>query len=117
MNALLRRALAGAPAELRRANVDGATCDLVSDGPFVLGTLARVVGSDRERAGFFQRRMRSGDWFVNQLPAILDELREDRNAAAHGQTMERAQVEAVRARLVGVGCKGTLLELAEVRVL
>jgi len=116
VNARLREALAGADARLRRANVDGATVDLVEDGPFALGALAHAIRGEEARNGWLRRRLVHGDWFAASLPPILDELREVRNAAAHGEPVDRERVAQLRNRLVGVGSKGTLLDLAQVRL-
>jgi len=116
VNALLRAALDGADARLRRANVDGATVDLAADGPFALGALAHAIRGEEARNAWLRRRLVHGDWFAASLPPILDELREVRNAAAHGEPVDRERVAQLRAHLIGVGGKGTLLDLAQVRV-
>ena len=50
------------------------------------------------------------------LPPILDELAGFRNPAAHRGTVAREDVVRLRNQLVGIGSKGELLELAQVRV-
>ena len=116
VNARLREALAAADARLRRANVDGAPVDLVADGPFALGPLAHAIGGDEARNAWLRRRLVHGEWFAASLLPILDELREVRNAAAHGEPVDRERVAQLRNQLVGVGSKGTLLDLAQVRL-
>jgi hypothetical protein len=116
VNARLREALAVADARLRQANVDGATVDLAADGPFALGPLAHAIRGDEARNAWLRRRLVHGEWFAASLPPILDELREVRNAAAHGEPVDRTRVARLRDRLVGVGSKGTLLDLAQVRL-
>jgi hypothetical protein len=116
VNALLRQALAGAEADVRRLNLDGVTVDLVADGPFTLGELARAIGDEAERNYWLKRRLAHGEWFTASLPPILRELAELRNAAAHGTVVERDVVTRLRNRLIGVGCVGELVELARVRV-
>jgi hypothetical protein len=58
----------------------------------------------------------NGAWFAGSLPAVLADLRVARNAAAHGAPVDRERVAQLRGQLVGVGCNGTLLELAGVQV-
>lgn len=116
VNAVLRAALADAPAEARLANVDGHTVDLSEHGPFELGTLARVMCDGRARHSWLAKRLAHGDWFTNGMPRLLAELAELRNPAAHGGEVPRERVVALREAMIGVGCKGWLLDLAAVRV-
>lgn len=115
-NALLRLALAGAPAPSRIVNVDGAMVDLSHATALGLGALARAIGGDRERCDWLRRRLRHGDWFVASLPPVLEDLAPVRNAGAHAAPLAREEVARLRDELVGVGCKGVLLDLAEVRI-
>ncbi len=116
VNALVRQALKGSDERLRRANIGARTVDLCTDGPFTLGELAKVIGGDRARCEWFTNRLVHGGWFVASLPPILEDLKELRNAAAHGGSVGREEVMRLRAQLVGVGSKGHLLDLAAVRV-
>ena len=116
VNALLRAALSGCDRALRLANVDGATVDLVSDGPWALGDLRRAIEGDEARRALLRQRLRNGAWFVESLPAVIEELREARNPAAHEAVADRGRVVQLRNHLVGVGCLGSLVELAGVRV-
>jgi hypothetical protein len=115
-NAVLRSAMRSADAAVRSVNVDGRTRDLSRDGSLSLGELARVIGGDRSRAEYLRRKLAHGDWFAASLPPILEELAQYRNPAAHGGNVAREDVVRLRNRLVGVGCKGELLELAQVKV-
>lgn len=116
VNDLLRRALASAPPAARLANVDGRTIDVVDDGPFSLGQLARIIGGERELNEELGRRLEQPKWVTGSLPSILDELAELRNPAAHAAMSGREQVGRLRDRIVGVGCVGVLVELGLVRV-
>lgn len=116
VNAILRGALLTAERGVRETNVGGATADLVSDGPWTLGELEHAIGDDRARNAWLRQRLGHGEWFAASLPAVLGELREARNNAAHGTPANRAHVTRLRAHLMGVGCKGVLLDLAQVRV-
>lgn len=116
VNDLLRRALRSAPAEARRANVDGRTVDVVDGGPFSLGQLARIIGGERELNEELGRRLEPSKWITGSLPSILDELAELRNPAAHRLMLGREKVGRLRDRMVGVGCVGDLVELGLVRV-
>ncbi len=113
VNQLLRQGLWMAPEQLRIANVDGTRLDLSRQGPLSLGQLARVIGEDEARNKHLKQKL--GEWFAASLPAILNELKELRNPAAHGGVLGRAEVIALRNRLLGVGSKGQLLELALVK--
>ena len=115
VNAVLRRAMAGAPPGVRSVNLEGTTVDLARADPLSLGQLARVIGENREVNQLLRKRLAGGEWFAVSLPAILGMLAEVRNRAAHGGQVDRDEVGRLRDRLVGVGCKGELLELAQVR--
>lgn len=115
-NHLLRVALAGAPSAVRMVNLDGTSIDLSSATSLGLRALARAIGDDRERGEWLRRRLRHGDWFVDNLPPVLDDLVPLRNAGAHSLPLPRDAVAEYRNELVGVGHKGVLLDLAQVRV-
>lgn len=116
VNDVLRRALGGAGRGVpRSANVEGKTVDLVRDGPFSLGQLARVIGEEREVNDYLRRALVRGEWFTVSLPPILRELAEVRNPAAHTSHLGRDEALRRRDRLVGVGCVGTLVELGMVK--
>jgi hypothetical protein len=51
-------------------------------------------------------------WLSTQAPALLGELADHRNPAAHAQVTTRAQVLPLRNQWLGVGCHGQLVELA-----
>lgn len=115
-NAILRRALAGAPTLIRMANVDGKSLDLGRQGPLSLGQLAHAIGEDEERNAFLKKRLEGGEFFAASLPAILKELTELRNPAAHGGSLSREAAIKLRNRMIGVGSPGQLLQLAQVKV-
>lgn len=115
-DALLRQALAGADRKIRFANVEGESLDVTEDGPFTLGQLATIIDGDEARAQWLAQKLEQGRWFVQSFPPILRELAEVRNAAAHGDAVDRERVVQLRSTLVGVGSKGSLLELAQVWV-
>ena len=116
VNGLLRRALSGAPADVRYANVEGRTVDLTSGAVLSLGQLARVIGETKAVNDWVKRKVQPGAWVAASLPAIMNELADLRNPAAHGSRIGRDQATPLRDRLVGVGCVGSLVELAKVRV-
>ncbi|HRN54439.1 MAG TPA: hypothetical protein PK788_13165, partial [Gemmatimonadaceae bacterium] len=78
-----------------------------------LGFALRLIGEDEARNGHLRKRL--GEWFAASLPALLRELTELRNAAAHGGTVSRDAVARLRNALMGVGSVGQLLQLAQVR--
>jgi len=116
VNGVLRSALRSAPAPSRQANVDGKTKDVVRDGPFSLGQLARIVGEERHINEALRQQLRNGAWFAASLPPILRELADQRNPAAHTSRLGRDEALRLRDRLVGVGCVGTLVELGLVKM-
>ena len=115
-NDVLRRAMAGAPAAVRRVNVEGKSVDVSTGGPFSLGQLARIVGDEREVNALLKRALANGEWFTASLPAILRALSDVRNPAAHTGRVSREDAGKWRNQIVGVACVGTLVELGRVRV-
>jgi hypothetical protein len=116
-NDVLRRALGALPPAQRRANVEGKTVDLATDGPWTLGQLARIIGEDRATADALRRALYHGDWFVTSLPPIMRELADARNPAAHTAKVGREDARRRRDSMVGVACVGTLVDLGRVRPL
>lgn len=115
-NAVLGRALTGAPPDVRRANVEGKTIDVVKEGPLTLGQLGIVVGGERALVGLLRKRLRHGDWFSASLPPILTEFAKLRNPAAHTGRVTRDTATYWRNELLGIGSYGVLTQLAEVRL-
>lgn len=113
-NRVLRQALSRAPEALRWHNVEGQTRDLCCGESWTLGTLADAISGDGARVTWLRQKLRHGAWFTGSLPAILDEVARVRNPAAHGAEVARDDVLRLRARMVGVGCVGVLVELAGV---
>src|SRR5207253_7370040 len=70
-NAILGRGLSGAPADVRRTNIDGKTVDIVQQGPLPIGQLGNVLSRERPLAEYLTKRLRHGDWFTANLPPIL----------------------------------------------
>ena len=114
-NLVVRRGLAGAPADRRRANVEGATRDLADGPPLSLGQLGRVLAEERPLAEALAARLRDGDWLVRQAAYVLRDIARHRNPAAHSEPVSRADAERLRNQLLGVGCYGDLIRLAGVR--
>lgn len=113
VNQLLLTGMRGAPDQMRFVNIEGTSLDLGRQGPLSLGQLARVIGENEERNRHLKQKL--GEWFTASLPAILHELTDLRNPAAHGGALDRAAVIALRNRLIGVGALGQLLQLAQVK--
>lgn len=114
-NDVLRRALGTLPPAQRRANVEGKTVDLATDGPWTLGQLARIVGDDQSINDALKRLLHHGQWFAVSCPPIMRELAEARNPAAHSTKVGREDARRRRDSMVGVGCVGVLVELGRVR--
>lgn len=116
VNATLAAAMKGAPAATLHANVDGASVDLSRRTSLSLAQLARVIAGDRERADGLVKSLEKGAWFVASLPPVLTQLAEYRNAAAHSGRLTREVAGPLREQIVGIGCVGTMTELAGVRL-
>lgn len=112
VNRIVRTSLASAPPEVRYMNIDGGSKDLVRDGPWGLGELAIAIGQDKGRNEWFKKQLQNGEWFAASLPPVMDDVRRARNDAAHGGKVERERIAALRSAVIGVGCKGSLVELA-----
>lgn len=116
VNAVLRRALAKVPAAARLVNVDGTTVDLVEHRSLGLGELARAIGGERALNVALTGVLENGRWFTEQLPPVLEELRQVRNPGAHRAVVDRATAKRWRDQVVGIGCAGLLVELARTRL-
>jgi hypothetical protein len=116
VNGVLRRAMAGASKDARLVNVEGWTVDLGANPVLSLGQLARVIGENKPVNDWLKKRVTPAPWFCVTLPAVLNQLAELRNPAAHGQGVRRESVTPLRDQLVGVGSVGRLVELGLVRV-
>ncbi len=117
VNILLRQALERVPLVTRRVNLSGRTVDAGKDGPFMLADLVRVIGETREINQALKRAItKEAEWFTASLPAILRDLANIRNPAAHSERIDREQARKRRNRFLGIGCEGDLVRLAKVRV-
>jgi len=117
-NILLKRALKGVKPQDRMINIDGWSRDVGETGPFTLGTLAIILGGNENLNYRLKQQFRSGaEFFTASLPAILKELTDIRNAAAHSSSLDRETVRKLRNRFLGVGCEGDFVKLAKVRTL
>ena len=114
-NHLLRRALAGASGDRRRANVEGETRDVAAGRPLTLGQLGRVIAEERPIAEALTSGLRDGAWLVGQGAYVLAEVARQRNPAAHGEAVTRGVAERLRNQLLGIGCYGDLVRLAGVK--
>lgn len=116
-NILLKQALRNVKPLDRMRNVDGHSKDVGQSGPFTLGVLASIIGGDEGMHHQLKQHVVSGkDFFVASLPAILKELSNVRNPAAHSSALDREAVHKLRNRFLGVGCEGDFIKLAKVRI-
>lgn len=100
----------------RTVNLDGRSTDLARGGPYSLGTLALILGEMDTLNSLLKRQFAAeGEWFTASLPAILKELAEIRNAAAHSSALDHETVRRLRNRYIGVGCEGDFVKLAKVK--
>ncbi len=114
VNRVLRASLAQAPSSVRYVNIDGHSRDLVREGPWGLGELGIAIAEDKGRNDWFKKHLQNGEWFAVSLPPVMDAVRRLRNEGAHGGVVTRERVVELRNELIGVGCKGSLVELAGV---
>ncbi len=115
-NILLRHALERLKPLERTVNLDGKSVDLARAGPHSLGALAVILGKMDELNGLLKRQFVSGgEWFTASLHAILSELADARNPAAHSASVDRETVRRLRNRYLGIGCEGEFAKLAKVR--
>lgn len=113
VNRLLPRLLQRAPERLVLVNVDGTGHDLRQYHHLSLGQLAWLLQRDGELLswvlGTHGLRVK---WLCTQAPALLRELADHRNPAAHAQVLTRADVLPLRNQWLGVGSDGHLVALA-----
>ncbi len=115
-NLLLKNAAGRMKPRDRMANIDGTSVDLATATPHSLGALAKLLGGNEELNSLLKRQFASGgEWFTASLPAIIKELAEHRNPAAHSSAIGRETVRALRNQYLGVGCEGEFVKLAKVR--
>ncbi|MDP3940204.1 MAG: hypothetical protein Q8R92_18975 [Deltaproteobacteria bacterium] len=114
-NAILSRALSGAPPDLRQANIDGKTIDFVRQGPLSLGQLGLLLDGDKRLVDYLRKQLRHGEWFTGSLPAITTAFAQLRNEAAHTKRVSRETATQWRNQLLGIGCYGDFGHLANVR--
>jgi hypothetical protein len=113
-NILLRDALRRVKPQDRMANVDGKTVDVATRGPWSLGQLAELIGENQDINEALKKTLdaKNGAWVAASLPAILHDLANVRNPAAHSASLDRESVRTLRNRYIGVGCEGELIRLA-----
>lgn len=117
VNILLRQALEKVPQKARFVNVSGSTVDVGKAGPYMLADLVRIIGDTKEINQALKRVIaQQGEWFTASLPAILRDLADIRNPAAHSDRVDREEARKRRNRFLGIGCEGDLVRLAKVRV-
>lgn len=92
--------------------------DLCNHGPFSLAELSRLIGNEKVINDAVKRYIapKENEWFAASLPAILQDLADSRNPAAHSESLDRNTVHSKRNRYLGVGCEGDLVKLAKVRI-
>ncbi|HEX2638205.1 MAG TPA: hypothetical protein VHL81_13805, partial [Gemmatimonadales bacterium] len=104
------------PREVRQVTVDEKRLDLADGRHLALGQLAVLLRRKGSLERALRRALEHGDWFVDVLPGVLNEVVQLRNPAVHRERIGRGPATRLRDRLVGVGCQGTFTDLAKVRV-
>jgi hypothetical protein len=115
---LLRRALRARPPAERQAAVEGRTHDLGAEIPHQsLGALRTLLQHNDTVRGAVRRLAPALDpvWLLDGLPTRLAGLAELRNPAAHHGRASREAVGDAREEVLGIGCRGLLVEIAEAK--
>jgi hypothetical protein len=115
-NAILRRVGPRLPREVRTITLDRQPVDLAVSKPLSIGQLANVLGNRTALHRALRQRLDHGDWFVDAFPKVLARVAEVRNPAVHRSRIDRETAVGLRNMLMGVGCHGTFVDLAQVRV-
>jgi hypothetical protein len=111
---LLPLLFADAPPAVVLCNIDGRSEDLRNATELTIGNIVHLLTNDGERITWLrQEHGPAVQWLVSTAAAVLDELARYRNPAAHEAHVRLADALAIRNRWLGVGCRGHLVDLAE----
>jgi hypothetical protein len=123
LNALLfprlRKQLEGGMLKDREVRVDGRAMDLGAWVPHQsLGTILHLLEKEQVvhwvlGAGGF--RAEDAGWLRSTAPREFRGIVELRNPAAHSESVGRERVEQLRAQVMGVGCEGVLVRVANAK--
>jgi hypothetical protein len=114
---VLQRALGRAPLKERLIRLEHGSHDVSEPVRHQsLGQLRTLL----EHEGTVRTALRSGlgrdgDWLVGVLPNQIAVLEELRNPAAHSAANTREQVIDAREAVLGIGCEGLIVRIAEVK--
>lgn len=115
-NRVLHQVGSRLPRELRQVAVEGGSgVDLANGNHLSLGQLAHTLRGKRPLHRALQQRLENGDWFLDSLPKLLDEVVRVRNPGLHRERVDRETATRLRNKLMGVGCLGDLVQLARVQ--
>ena len=115
-NAILRRVGPQLPREVRTVTIDRQPVDVGAGKALTLGQLAHVLRTKGPLHRQLRQRLDHGDWFVDVFPAVVGQVADVRNPAVHSKRIDRETALGIRNMLVGVGCQGTFVDLARVRL-
>lgn len=123
LNALLfhdtRDVAARLPKQDRLLRIAGAPHDMASSVPHQpLGAVLTALDHDDALRRTVKHAFGAADWkwLLGELPRHLQPLVALRNPAAHSRTAARDAVADMRARVLGIGCEGLIVQLARVRM-
>lgn len=103
----------GAPRHIATMSLNGDIVDLRESLPLSLGQIVHAIGHEKERAHWLAKTHgASVRWLVEAGAAVLSELAQSRNPAAHHSFVHVEQARSVRERWFGIGAPGHLLELS-----
>lgn len=123
LNALLFDGVRAAAARLqlpeRTARVDSRPLDLAARvPPQPLGTVLNLLRHDDALHRCLKASFAQADWkwLLGELPSHVEPVVALRNPAAHSARAGRDEVEGVRAKVLGIGGEGLIVQLARVRL-
>lgn len=112
---VVRAGFKGAPEAERLANIDGTVPDLGQARGLGLAALGRAISEEARVRKRLEERLEGGGWLVTQFAYVLREFARYRNPAAHAEAVGFEDAARLRGQLLGIGCYGNLVRLAEVR--
>lgn len=116
VNLILRAAMRSAPNAATRVKIGDATQLLPDALPLTAGTLAYVLGGEKDLGDHLRATLHDSAWFTGAFAVFLDQFAKARNESAHGESIARETVIHWRDRLLGVGCESMMGKLALVRM-
>lgn len=110
---VIPRLLADAPTHIAAMSVNGLIIDLRESQTLTVGQIVRALAHEDERTQWLTKAHGARvQWLLGSGAAVLDELAEFRNPAAHETVLRRERAQELRNRWLGIGSVGHFVELA-----